>query len=63
MKTNLELRGTLNAVLARLGADKHDAEEWECIAAALADAHAYAAKMVRLKKQAAHPAHKGSVRA
>ncbi len=56
MKNNMELRGTLSAVLARLDADKHDAEEWECIAKALADAQAYADKCARMRRLLANRA-------
>lgn len=56
MKNNMELRGTLNAVLVQLDADKHDADEWECIAKALAEAQAYADKCARMRRLLANRA-------
>lgn len=42
MKTNSEMQGALNMVLARLDSEPDSEAEWAAIAAALKDAHRYA---------------------
>ncbi len=49
MKTNVELRGTLTMVLARLDADPKTVEEWDAIREALDEAARYAAKCRALR--------------
>lgn len=51
MKTNLELRGALNMVLARLDAEPVSVAEWTIIRDALRDAQAYANKVIDLHVQ------------
>jgi hypothetical protein len=57
VKTNAELRASLNMVLARLDADPKSVEEWDVIRSALVDAARYAGKVrsLRAKLSPPHP--------
>lgn len=49
MKTSMELRATLDAVIARLEGGPKTSEEWAIVAQQLGEAKAYAEKTMRLK--------------